>query len=88
MVNSLLLLQKYSLLLIVNRFGTMCKLVMVMAGGLAGNTPFSWPVRTQFIDELCVSRGQWVDVDLKNVTLINQSFECNVLTHGYPRLRV
>ena len=37
--------------------------------GLAGNKPLSWPVRTQFIDELYVTRAQWVHVDLKSVAL-------------------
>ena len=57
-----------------------------MAGGLAGNKPLSWPVRTEFIDELCVTTAQWVDVDLNSFTLINQGFECDVLTRGYPCL--
>ena len=59
---------------------------MVMALGLAGNKPLSWPLGTQFIDELYATRAQWVHVDLKNVTLNNQSFECNVLTCRYPCL--
>ena len=45
---------------------------MIIGGGLAGNKPLSWPVRTQVIDELCATRAQWVNVDLENVTLINQ----------------
>ena len=59
---------------------------MVMAWGLEGNNQLSLPVRTLFIDDLCETRPQWVDVDSKNLTLINQSFECNVLACGYPCL--
>ena len=47
---------------------------MTMAGGLAGNKPLSWPVKTQFIDELGATRAQWVNVDLKKRYLINQIF--------------
>ena len=58
------------------------KLITGYGNGPAGNKL----CLDQFIDELCLSRAQWVDVDLKNVTLINHNFECNVLTRGYTCL--